>query len=381
MSEVLSQAELDALLGGLTTSSDADTLTSEETDALGEIGNISMGTAATTLNTLLNKTVQITTPRVSLTTMKQLAAEFFAPSVLVHITYKMGVVGENFLILKVDDVRVITDLMMGGDGTGITGEINDMHLSAISEAMNQMIGSSSTSLSEMLGFKIDITPPEAFLETISETDFSKFGIAQDVPLVKTSFDMTIGDLVNSEIMQLLPLDLAKDIVSKMIGKSKSQAPSQVEPPKVASTNMTAPLQMPAAQATVQQQMQQPHSMPQMVQQPAPQMQYRPQQVVNAAPVEFQSFDENMGTMYYNNDIKLIEDVPLEITVELGKTGKRINEILEFGVGTVVELDRLVGEHLDVLANNKKIAKGEVVVVEENYGIRITEIILPNMKEE
>lgn len=363
MSEMLSQEELDILLGGI--SNDNTTLTSEEIDSIGEIGNISMGTAATTLFTLLNKKVQITTPRVSVTTMKEIADSFDFPSVLVKVTYKTGILGDNFLVLKVEDVMVITDLMMGGDGKTVGGEVTDMHLSAISEAMNQMIGSSSTSLSEMLGFPIDITPPEAFLETLSKTDFEKFGIKQDMRVVKISFDMIIGDLVNSQIMQILPYDLAKEVVTKMMN-GQSVAPVDTAPaPEVSQAPVPAPVPVPPS----------PQTPP-----PRPKQSTKQVQPVNVSGVEFESFDENNSGMYYNNDIRFIESVPLEITVELGKTGKRINEILEFGVGTVVELDRLVGEHLDVLANGKRIAKGEVVVVDENYGVRITEIIIPSLIE-
>ncbi len=382
MSDILSQEELDALLGnldaggdGVVDSSGGETLTDDEIDSIGEIGNISMGTAATTLFTLLNKKVNITTPRVSVTTMQEIAEEFFAPSVLVKVTYKTGIIGDNFLVLKVEDVLVITDLMMGGDGTNTDGEVTDMHLSAISEAMNQMIGSSSTSLSDMLGFMIDITPPEAYLETLSETDFSKFGYTREDKVVKIAFDMQIGDLVNSEIMQILPFDLGKDMVSKMLS-GKQVDPVNPAPEDVAPAPEPAPTPPPSAAPQAA-----PTPPPQQMAPPPPQ-QMPPQRVnpVNASAVEFQNFDENSGGMYYNNDIKLIENVPLEITVELGKTGKRINEILEFGVGTVIELDRLVGEHLDVFANGKRIAQGEVVVVDENYGVRITDIIISNILE-
>lgn len=370
MSEMLSQEELDILLGGI--NNDAPSLTSEEIDSIGEIGNISMGTAATTLFTLLNKKVQITTPKVSVTTMKEIAESFDFPSVLVKVTYKTGIVGDNFLVLKVEDVMVITDLMMGGDGKTSGGEVTDMHLSAISEAMNQMIGSSSTSLSELLGFTIDITPPESFLETLSTTDFEKFGIQQDMRVVKISFDMIIGDLVNSQIMQILPFDLAKEVVTKMMsGQNVEPVPTGSAPQTVqpTATPVSAPSSAPGPSST------NPSAANPVP--PRPKQNVNP---VNVSNVEFESFDENNSGMYYNNDIRFIESVPLEITVELGKTGKRINEILEFGVGTVVELDRLVGEHLDVLANGKRIAKGEVVVVDENYGIRITEIIIPTLIE-
>lgn len=365
MSDMLSQEEINALLGGgLDDSSGSSTeaLTDDEADAIGEIGNISMGTAATTLFTLLNKKVTITTPRVSETTMEELSEEFVDPSVLINIVYKVGIEGINFLILHEKDVKIITDLMMGGDGSNVSSELNDLHLSAISEAMNQMIGSSSTSLSEMLGKKIDISPPEAFHEKIAELDYSQFGVTAEDKVVKIAFRMTVGDLIDSEIMQVLPLEVAKQMVSSIVSGEAEKVAE--EPVKQASQSVSKPNQS--------------QSQPKQAPRPQPQQQQmqQRQEPVNAIPLEFENFDAETGQMYYNNDIELIKEVPLEVTVELGRTSKKINDVLEFGVGTVIELDRLVGESLDILANGKKIAKGEVVVVEENYGIRITDIILP-----
>lgn len=364
MTDMLSQDEIDALLGGGVSTSDSNTqtLTEQEIDAIGEIGNISMGTAATTLFTLLNKKVTITTPQVSETSMAEVAKEFVDPSVLINIVYKVGIEGVNFLILHEKDVKIITDLMMGGDGSNISSELNDLHLSAISEAMNQMIGSSSTSLSEMLGKKIDISPPEAYHDKISEIDYTQFGVNRDDRVVKISFRMTVGDLIDSEIMQVLPLDVAKQMVSTVISGKKDpvQELLRTEPDPV--VERVAPKKEPPKNHYQYEE--------------APQKSSVSAEKVNAVPLQFENFDSNSAQMYYNNDIDLIRDVPLEITVELGKTGKKINEILDFGVGTVIELDRLVGESLDVLANGKRIAKGEVVVVDENYGIRITDIIIP-----
>ncbi|MBM7560595.1 flagellar motor switch phosphatase FliY [Fusibacter tunisiensis] len=372
MTDMLSQEEIDALLGGgapVTENSTVEALTDEEADAIGEIGNISMGTAATTLFTLLNKKVTITTPKVSETTMEALANEFVDPSVLINITYRVGIEGVNFLILHEKDVKIITDLMMGNDGTNVSSELNDLHLSAISEAMNQMIGSSSTSLSEMLGKKIDISPPEAYHDKISELDYNQFGVNDQDRVVKISFRMTVGDLIDSEIMQVLPLEVAKQMVSTLIsGKDEPEqeakpAPAKEKQPEPAEAeDVISPSVAPPKQAYYYEEDQSPSRVS--------------NEKVNAVPLQFENFDSNSAQMYYNNDIDLIRDVPLEITVELGKTGKKINEILDFGVGTVIELDRLVGEPLDILANGKRIAKGEVVVVDENYGIRITDIVIP-----
>ncbi len=368
MSDMLSQEEIDALLGGGGSSSTAASfsgLTEEEADAIGEIGNISMGTAATTLFTLLNKKVTITTPKVTETTMAVMAEDFEDPSVLINITYKVGIEGVNFLILHEKDVKIITDLMMGGDGTNISSELNDLHLSAISEAMNQMIGSSSTSLSEMLGKKIDISPPEAYHDKIADLDYTQFGITKSDNVVKIAFRMTVGDLIDSEIMQVLPLQVAKQMVSTIINKKSPDPVIEVKAPQA-----KAPAK---ADEKVTQKNEPPKDQYYYEEESRPRV---ATEKISAVPLQFENFDSNSAQMYYNNDIDLIRDVPLEITVELGKTGKKINEILDFGVGSVIELDRLVGEPLDILANGKRIAKGEVVVVDENYGIRITDIIIP-----
>lgn len=397
MAEMLSQEEIDALLNGGSdddsSSQSAQGLTAEEMDALGEVGNISMGTASTTLFTLLNQKVTITTPRVFETDLENLAKDFSDPLVLISIRYKYGIEGINLLILAENDVKIITDLMMGGDGNNLADELTDLHLSAINEAMNQMIGSSSTSLSEMLGSKIDISPPEALYDSISNIDLSSLGINPSDPLVKIAFRMTVGDLIDSEIMQVLPLGVAKQMVATLMDTSSNmvnaiepiQAPVQNDPPPM---QQQAPINnMQQAQPQQMQQNQQNQQMQQsqpMQQQPQGDMNYNRssmQQVdpINAQPLQFDNFDQDAATIAYASDIEIIKDVPLEITVELGRTSKKIADILNFGVGTVIELDKLVGEALDILANGKKIAKGEVVVVDENYGIRITDIIVPEKR--
>jgi len=293
MSDMLSQEEIDALLGGGGPSlakAQVESLTEEEKDAIGEIGNISMGTAATTLFTLLNKKVTITTPRVSETTMEALAEEFKDPSVLINITYKVGIEGVNFLILHEQDVKIITDLMMGGDGTKTSSELNDLHLSAISEAMNQMIGSSSTSLSEMLGKKIDISPPEAYHDQISELDYAQFGVTKQDQVVKISFRMTVGDLIDSEIMQVLPVQVAKQMVSTLFSGKKAPEPAPAQSaPKAQKSDAKPVEEKPAAK-------------------PAPQQgayYYEEEnsrssvsaEKVNAVPLQFENFDSNSSQMY------------------------------------------------------------------------------------
>lgn len=385
---VLSQEEINALLSGgdlgASDSSDVgEELTSEEVDAIGEIANISMGTAATTLFSLVNKKVEISTPVVSIGTWDEIVDRYEKPCVLVRIAYTKGLDGSNILVLKETDVKVITDLMMGGDGTNTDGEIGELHLSAISEAMNQMMGSSATSLSSMLDKMIDISPPSSELIDLQESmEGGGIDAFLNHPFVKITFKMLIGDLVDSEIMQLYPISLAKDMCANIIANMESDSASTVDDNAFSDTKQPqAPPPAPAPAQPEPQPMAPPPAqpMPDMMGQPMmqPQMQYAPPyptQQVNVQPAQFQPFAGNYPAPYQPENIDLIMDVPLEVTVELGRTHKSIQDILDFAPGTIIELNKIAGEPIDVLVNGKYVAKGEVVVIEESFGIRITEIM-------
>ncbi len=385
MDGMLSQEEINALLGNVNSdggdaapaSASGNVLTAQEQDAIGEISNICMGTAATTLYSLVNQKVTITTPSVSISTWDELVADYVKPCVFINISYKEGIEGNNVLILREDDVKVITDLMMGGDGTNLVDELTDLHLSAICEAMNQMMGSSATSLSSMLNQKIDISPPSADLVNLTDDiDEFKFGMFHNNSFVKVFFRMEIGDLVDSSIMQLYPVDLAKELYNKFKSNQEEEVPAPAvnETPAPASPQPAAPAPEPVQNAAMYQAP--PMGQP-MMGQPAQGVPYNyapPVQDVNVQPVQFQPFNTAFNPVTQQENIDLIMDVPLDVTVELGRTSKSIKEILEFAPGTIIELDKIAGEPIDVLVNGKLVAKGEVVVIEESFGVRVTDII-------
>ena len=385
MDGMLSQEEIDALTGdGNSSAAPAEAggelLTEAERDAVGEIANINMGTAATTLSTLLNNKVTITTPKVSYVTVEELSQQYDRPCVFIHISYIEGIDGNNILILKESDVKVITDLMMGGDGSNIEGELSELHLSAISEAMNQMMGSAATSLSSMLERKVDISPPLASLVDLNDTiDDTKITNILEGTIIQVAFDMKIGDLVDSQIMQLYPCEFAKELYNKFIGGADNAPASKPEPvPAPAAPQGQPAMQQPYMDPSMMQgqpMMQQPYMDPSMMQ-GQPMMQQpmmMPAQGMNIQPAQFQQFNVGYSPLMQEENIGLIMDVPLEVTVELGRTNKSIKEILDFAPGTIIELDKLAGEPVDVLVNGKFVAKGEVVVIEESFGIRLVEI--------
>ena len=397
MDGMLSQEEINALLAGANADGLADantdgeeTLTDEQKDAIGEISNISMGTAATTLSTLLNQTVNITTPKVTYMNWQELADSYDKPCVFLQISYTSGLDGNNVLVLKERDVKIITDLMMGGPGNVSDEPIGELHLSAIGEAMNQMMGSAATSMSSMLGKKIDISPPIANLVDLNDNNKKDIPEFLQKRFVKVSFRMTIGTLIDSEIMQLYPFDFARhlyetfmhDAVSGMTTSTKEAQPEQ-------QASEPAPQPQPVQQPTPQPQQMagavppqgyamppQGYAMPPQGYAMPPQGYAMPSQNyenVNVQPASFQPFTGGNALPGHEN-IDLIMDVPLEVTVELGRTTKLIKEILEFAPGTIVELNKIAGEPIDVLVNGKYVAKGEVVVIEESFGVKITEIV-------
>jgi len=392
MGEMLSQEEINALLRGLDddedttkTESSAYVLSDIDKDAIGEVSNISMGTAATTLFSLVNQKVVITTPTVSLVHWDDIVKEYSSPCVAIQIVYKEGLEGTNLLILKEEDVRVITDLMMGGDGSNPDEELSDLHLSAISEAMNQMIGSAATSMASMFNKRIDIAPPISnhldLTESFDQTELSEFLGGE---FIRVSFRLQIGNLVDSEMMQLYPIEFAQKITDNFSNtKEKEEQKAQKEEKPSASQGQQNQQVGTPSQTQPQMQYQQP-DMNQQMNQGMNQGMMPPgynqngmspshQRNVEVQQAQFQSFD--MGSFVQQKEnIDLIMDVPLEVTVELGRTHKSIHDILEFAPGTIIELNKLAGEPIDVLVNGKIVAKGEVVVIDENFSIRITEII-------
>ena len=387
---VLSQDEINALLsGGIPDapagepSSGGGELSEQEIDTIGEVANISMGSAATTLFSLVNQKVEISTPVVSETNWQELASGYDNSCVVVRIGYTKGIDGSNVLVLKENDVKVITDLMMGGDGTNTDGEISDLHLSAISEAMNQMMGASATSLSSMLNKMVDISPPTAQLTDLATIDGGEIDEFLKGNFVRIAFKMEIGTLVDSEMMQLYPISLAKEMCGSVLNNMESDSNSIVDDGVAeaapAAAPEPAPAPAPAPQAAPQ--MQAPPQMdPSMMQgqpmqgQPMMPYMYAPGPQVNVQPAQFTPFGPGFAAQFAQENIDLILDVPLEVTVELGRTNKTIQDILDFAPGTIIELNKIAGEPIDVLVNGKYVAKGEVVVIEESFGVRITEII-------
>lgn len=379
---MLSQEEIEALLRGeslddmktVSTSNQNemnvdDYLESFEQDALGEIGNISFGSSATALSSLLGQKVDITTPSISMINRANLEDEFPHPYVAIQVKYTSGLEGMNLLVIKQSDAAIIADLMLGGDGTSPSEDLNEIQLSAVQEAMNQMMGSAATSMSTVFNKKVDISPPSINLLNV-KADEGKETIPEVDLLVKVSFNLRVGNLIDSDIMQLQPLQFAKNIVASLMKDQEEEAAATAyeEPPVVNSR--------PSEQANPfgGNHFEQPSSQPQYVQQPQQQMPRKQAQQVEVQSAQFASFEAPAMNPVESRNLNMLYDIPLQVTVELGRTKRSVKEILELTGGSIIELDKLAGEPVDILVNSRLIAKGEVVVIDENFGVRITDIV-------
>lgn len=382
------------------------TLSEMQLDAIGEIMNISMGSAATAVSELLNAKVWITTPKVSVVEASQLNYDRLEPAICVKIEYIKGLSGSNLMILKEDDVQLILNQLMGKPPViSPDFEFDELNISAVSEVMNQMMGASSTALADFLGMSIDISTPTPYI--LSEVNIADLQNYEQTDMVAAiNFDLTIDGVIKSEFISVLDINLAATLADRVLGGAASVEAPAPEPqttpaptPAPSPVEQVAPAPSPIPQAMPAQQpvqptapMPTPQPMPDMYAQqgyygypgqPNPAMYAQPVQPMmqpqpavnyrNAQLAQFENFEAPLGTEQKEN-LQLLMDVPLQISVEIGSTRKKIKDILEFSQGTIIELERQAGAPVDVMVNGNLIARGDVVVIDDNFAVRITEIV-------
>jgi flagellar motor switch protein FliN/FliY len=374
--------------------SDDFNLNSEEIDVIGEVNNIAMGSSATALSTLLDEKVDITTPEVDVKTFKQLIEEYNRPCVLVKVEYVEGIEGLSLLVIDTEDAAVIADLMMGGDGLeGMDQEmLNEISLSAVGEAMNQMMGAASTAMSNILDELVNISPPTAeFIDLDDVIEEGRDWFDPNEKIVVTSFKLKVGDVIDSSFKQISSYNFVKNLTESLLqgntglmdntideDEIEAEVKEEVDPtvkeefqePEASQTTQSSGREQASAQPR--------NNSARQAAQPRREAQNRNierEEKVDVQSAQFPEFNEASSQPLPNN-MELIKDVPLEVTVRLGKTVMKIRDILDLGDGSIIELDKLAGEPVDLLVNGKLVAKGEVVVIDENFGFRVKDIISP-----
>lgn len=378
---MLSQDEIDALLNVSTDTVDNENkedlsvenyLTDIEADTLGEIGNISIGSSATTLSTLLNQKVEITTPTISVVKKKNLMDQLPFEHVNIQVNYLEGFIGESMFVLKSQDAAIISDIMLGGDGSNPDKTLTDIHLSAVQEVMNQMMGAAATSMSTIFDKRVNISPPS--IELIDETgepDLTK-EIDEEV-FVKVSFQLKVGNLIDSKIMQIIPFPFAHELVAELM--QSDEAKEEVG----ATVEKEVPVQEESLDFNIDQEqliLNDQKSMDMNNYYDEPRIVGGKVSGVNESiqPASFSEFDQVQVDNRSHRNLDMLLDIPLKVTVELGRTNRTVEDILDLSSGSIIELDKLAGEPVDILVNNKLIAQGEVVVIDENFGVRVTDIV-------
>lgn len=390
----LSQDEIDALLSITDDDIDDDVDTTEEeikgedvsdylspieADALGEIGNISIGSSATTLSTLLNHKVSITTPTITIIKKPELYDSFSFEHVHVTVNYVEGFVGQNIFVVQKEDAAIISDIMLGGDGTDPDIELSEIHLSAVQEVMNQMMGSAATSMSTIFNKLVNISPPSIELKDALSDDTIVKEMDEEV-FVKVAFQLKVGELIDSSIMQLIPFPFAYDLVAELLQISGADVQSEeeaiTEQPDVEQSKEEVSA---IAEETIIEPLESDDTFMREFSEEKP----IEQQVIGQSYVSeqsdvkkanFSTFEQPKLTDHEQRNLDLLLDVPLKVTVELGRTKRPIKDILDLSTGSIIELDKLAGEPVDILVNETLVAKGEVVVIDENFGVRVTDII-------
>ncbi|MCL1829701.1 MAG: flagellar motor switch phosphatase FliY [Oscillospiraceae bacterium] len=359
-------------------------LTPEETDTLGEVGNICMGAAATTMYTLMDRRVEITTPRVSVHTIRDVLATYSIPFVIVDVEYTEGITGDNLLLLKEYDAAVITDVLMGGEGAIEEPiEFNELHMSAMNEIMNQMVGASATALSKVIGRMVNIAPPVSKQRTLESEEDGM--LTKDEVVIVIVFDMEIEGLLKSQLIQFMPYEQGREISAMLIEQNKAKQPP-VQPQKA--EPLPEPQPEPAPEPAVA--AAPPDAAKAHAAHPHPHMheheherkagfeqRHRPQpgDLIDVRRMIFEPFDgvPGKGRRERRDDVKIINNIPLSVSAELGVARRNLSDVLDFEVGTVIMLDKIAGDPVEVLVNGKLVASGEVVVIDENYGVRITQM--------
>lgn len=441
-------------------------LSNLELDTIGEVMNISMGAAATAISSMLDRQVNITTPKIRQETLKTIDCSGLEPAIIVKIKYVEGIDGVNVIILRRKDMQLILNLLMGNDEDELDEnfEFDDMSMSAACEVMNQMMGASATALSEVLGISINISTPESMLaDSVSDAYSSFDDVDIDDEVVAISFELDISKVLNTTFTSFMPLAMAKKITSQVMkdlgpdgaeqSASQPAAPSQpaAAPKPDAAMPQQAPVQeaAPQPQAPVQPQMPGQAAMPQQMpdqtampqqmpgqaampqqvpgqtgmpqqmpgqmgmpqqmpgQMPMPQQMpgqmAMPQQMpwpgqypamyggypmypaqvqqnapapVNVKKADFPAFTNSNGTAggLADSNLGLLMNIPLEVSVVIGKTRRKIKDIINWGQGAVVELDKQTGAPAEIIVNGQLLAYGDVVVIDDNFGIRVTEIV-------
>ena len=330
-------------------------LTDMERDTIAEVGNISLGSSATALSELLNKAVDITTPRLNIVKVGEIQEKYPIPCVLVDVDYVSGLQGSNMLMVKKKDALIIAALMMGEPHEGKEGDLSEIELSAVQEAMNQMMGSMATSMSDLFQRPIDISPPQLEVIDLADDRVTFSNLDPEDLVVHVEFTIKVEDIIDSVMFQVIPLSFAREMAGNLLygvsepatnisgaetSAEKADAPMEGQPPPVSGADQALPVDHGTAT------------------QPA---------------IEKPGAAYKLPPSADLQKLELVRDIPMDITVILGSARMPLGELFSLSRGGIVDLDCNTNDPVEIMANDRLLAKGELVMIKDQLGVKITEI--------
>jgi flagellar motor switch protein FliN/FliY len=323
MSDFLSQDELDALLKSFT-----ESLPEEDKKMIEAIATLILDPASSALGMIVGRETRIKLAQITQTSLKDFVTKSKEKIVLADAKLSDALQMNLSIAMPASFVLKIADLMMGGSGEPADQNVDEIKLSALTEALNQMLGASITLLAEKAKGKVSLGKLEVKLVDDLEKISTLFNPTELLVCVECQVEMENAS--SSNLWMFAQLTAIKAVHEKLFPKKKEEEKVKVQPAKFEEF-APAETQIPPQTSEIQQK------------------------------------------------LELLFDVPLKVVVELGRARMTLKQVMDLTIGSLIELDKLTGEPVDVLVNGKLIARGEVVVIDENFGVRITEIVSPKQR--
>lgn len=314
-----------------------------EKEVLIEILSVSYGSASGALSKLLSEQVSVLGPELSIKQRDELINDIGSPSFVALGNYTGKWNSIQFLFIPKENIEKIAQMMQLNLENG-EGEIL---FQVVQKVADEMTTAASMSMSAVVEATISHSLTGMDIMASSVEDFAIGNFTEEEWFVHATFQLQ-ADGQESEPLDFticIPVRTAKHL-AEVITNPIDDTNTEVEIPSMSPNNSNSHSANSAGGAT------------------------------KIQPVQFSSFDESPSLHSEPNNIDLLLDIPLQVTVELGRTKKMVKEILEVSPGSIIELDKLAGEPVNILVNNKLIAVGEVVVIDDNFGVRVTDILSP-----
>lgn len=349
----LSQEELNALFQETAAGREGTSLQFQavEIEALNELFSVSLGTLSTSLSSIFMEEVNVSDIHTSLLNEDNIKEQVSFPYVEASTRYEGAASGEAVFMLNPPDAQDIADIWAVVSGDENENNVDKSLTSVMSHIMESLHkGLSMASGSSFQGTFMNLQVVSEWSNSVLNENGNASG------LISISFKLSIGSIIHTTVYHVLPAPIAKQIAELLVSEEDLHQQAKEVVNETPQTERTYASERKESE----------HSYDEKVKQPE-----REPAIQN---VQFTNFNQKQNPYSEERNLNMLLDIPLQVTVELGRTKRIVKDILELSHGSILELDKLAGEPVDILINQKLIAKGEVVVIDENFGVRVTDIL-------